>query len=436
MKKIFALVLALMLVLGMTSAFAASITVNNTGAHKPETGATDNTEYQLYKIFDASFANGTDASEGVSYYTTSATVKAALEGWNINNHKFTLTAVPGSNPTKYNITSDFVDADAVALSEKLESLKSNWTAVGNAFKAGETQNNLDPGYYLVTSTLGTKIIMYTLDDENINEKNEYVTDNKTVAKTHWNVGDMVEYTITVNIPATVDYTLPVTVHDTMQDVLKLNKSTVAAKIGTADFEDFTVSDPVQCTETGKTNFNTFDIVIDISDLEEDPAVAKTIVFTYTAELLSTAAADTEYVNEEFVEYSDYTTKPKDVKVKTYDFNVAKVFSGKTTDNTLYAKFVVKQNGTAINLIQGTDATHLVRPDADDTATPFTEFNVYQNAPVNIRGLDAGTYVLHETWTAPGFNPLTEDITVTIADDGTVSINDNHGSDIALGDRHQ
>ena len=426
MKKILALVLALAMILAVTVASAASITVNNTGDHKPETDGTDNTEYKWYRVFDASFVNGTDASEGVRYYTTSSTVKTALEAITVNGHKFTLTAVPGTNPAEWNITSDFVQADAVELSEKIEAAKDKWVAGNGTFKAGEKQT-VDPGYYLVTSTLGSKVILDTLGAENINEKNEYITDGKTVAKTNYNVGELVDYTITVNIPATTDFALPIIVHDTMDADLALKKNTVAIKNGTTDFTTFSVSDPV--ADTSRTGFNKFDITLDVTALTG----ATTLTITYKAEVLSTAAADEGFINEEFTEYSDYTTKPKDVTVKTYDFNVAKIFTGKTTDNTLYAKFEIQENGEAINLIQGDDATHLVRPDSDDEATPFTEFSVYQNAPVNIRGLAAGSYVLHETYTAPGFNALTEDITVMIDAEGNVSVNSDAGSDIALTD---
>ena len=417
-KTLVALVLALALTMTLVgSAMAASITVNNTGDHKPEEGATDNTKYEWYRIFDASFVNGTDATDGVRYYTTSADVKTALESITVNGHKFTVTAVPGTNPTEYNITSDFVDADAEKLADELFAKKSTWVKSDSTFAAGEIQT-VTPGYYLVTSTLGSKIILDTLGAENINEKNEYITDTKTVAKTNYNIGDKVLYTITVTIPATTDFTLPVTVHDNLQDVLKLDKDSVAVKNGESNFTTFSVTDPV--ASTTKTGFNTFDIVLNINSLA-NATTATTLTITYEAELLKTAAADTELVNEEFTEYSDYTTKPKDVKVKTFDFDLKKTFVGATTQSNFEATFALFESDgtTAINLIEDTAYEKYHRPDSTESATANT-FKVKGGGTVNVKGLAAGTYTVKETATSAGYNMLTDVITVTIDANGDVS----------------
>jgi len=426
MKKLISLVLALALVALCATAFAASITVNNTGNHSPETGATDNTEYEWYRIFDASFVNGTDAEDGVRYYTTSSTVKTALEAITVNTHTFTLTAVPGTSPTEYNITSNFTDTDAVALSEALYAAKSNWVKSSSTFKAGETQT-VDPGYYLVTSTLGSKVILQTLGAENINEKNEYITDTKTVAKTNYNIGDQVHYTITVTIPATTDFSLPVTVHDTMDSVLALQDDSVTAKISTAgDFDDHislvkssAFDDDHATSHAAATGKTLFDFVLDISSL----SAATTITIEYDAEVLNTAAADTDLVNEEFTEYSDYTTKPKDVKVKTFDFDLNKTFAGIATEDQgdYEATFELfgSDGTTAINLIEATEFEAYHLPDSTENATT-NAFKVKGGGTVNVKGLEAGTYKVKETITSNGFNTMTDVITVVIGADGAVS----------------
>ncbi|MER2143489.1 MAG: hypothetical protein ABS888_06805, partial [Eubacteriales bacterium] len=68
MKKILALVLTLMLVLGMTSAFAATITINRDNSWQASTEEDRKATYTWHKIFDADL---TDADHPV--YTISGT---------------------------------------------------------------------------------------------------------------------------------------------------------------------------------------------------------------------------------------------------------------------------------------------------------------------------------------------------------------------------
>jgi len=451
------------------SAFAASITINQNATATEGTAGAET--YNLYKIFDVTkteaqenyqtTAGGAGTETGFSYTISTANPWFAKLGtvtdgvWAAASGQtwVTLTQSAG-DATVYNVTYDSTkntEAEAKAFAEWLYSQKGTITADQTMTSDGTNAVKADvaDGYWLIDSSLGTALVLAT-SDVVMTTKNQYVTDDKTVAKTNYNVGDLVDFTITVNLPATIDYTKPVIVHDTMDSVLALKDSSVSAKVGETAFTGITLvkSDAFDtdhlsdhAAATGKT---LFDFELDISSLAPatgETASAKTITITYQAELTSAAAADTGYVNEEFTEYSKYKTVPNDVEVKTYDIVLNKIFTDASSDSSLEATFqlygtettstpgataddppteTTGKASTPISLIEETKYEKYVRPDSDDTATTTTMITVKQGTTAQIRGLAAGTYYLTETDTADGYNKLTEDIVVTIAADGTVS----------------
>ena len=494
-KKMMALVIAMVMVLAMSiPAMAATITINQP---TPSDGTAGAETYVAYKIFDVTKTSSvtedvtTDSTLGPGTATGFAYTISNSNGWysvvSGMTDYFTLTQSAG-DPTVYNVTlkdgKNTADA-AKEIAEYLQahiptSVECNPSATGydaTAAAAATTKKytfasngttgtvTVDDGYYMITSTLGTNLVAAT-SNITINTKNEYVTDEKTVAKTNYNVGDHVPYTITVNLPASIDYTKPVIVHDTMDNVLSLIDSTVAAKIGSDTFSGITLvksdafgtdhDNESHAAATGKT---LFDFVLDISSLapadNADP-VAKTITITYEAELLSTAAADTGYVNKEFVEYSKYKTTPNDVIVKTYDFDLEKTFEGADSTEDLVATFnlyasttiggaiqyytdeskttptdevtewfdeapgTTSKAASPLALVEETQYEKYVKADSDD-ATTTTTISAKLGKTLNVRGLAEGTYYLTELTTAEGYNLLTEDIEIVIDADGNATV---------------
>ena len=512
LKKMMALVIAMVMVLAISiPAMAATITINQP---TPTDGTAGAETYVAYKIFDVTKTSSvtedvtTDSTLGAGTATGFAYTISTSNAWysvvNGMTDYFTLTQSAGDS-TVYNVTlkdgKNTAD-DAKAIAEYLQahiptSVECNPSATGyDATAAGTattkkytfTSNGttatvtVDDGYYMITSTLGTNLVAAT-SNITINTKNEYITDEKTVAKTDWNVGDKVPYTIVVNLPASVDYTKPVIVHDTMDNVLNLITATTGdyAWSATEGENDFTSHVTLA---TGKSNGHDdsgheiganqvgYDFTLDISSLapaaNADP-VAKTITITYYAELLSTAAADHGYVNKEFVEYSKYKTTPNDVTVKTYDFDLEKKFTGAASTENLVAtfnlygmKFTADANGTYYKLKSGAYTTtapvttgeeadqtgHLydstttkykgekadapldlveetiyekyVKADSDDT-TKTSTISAKLGTTLNVRGLAEGTYYLTELTTADGYNKLTEDIVIVIDAEGNATV---------------
>lgn len=450
MKKILALALALAIVFTFGLASAATITINQ----NPDDGSVGAESYNMYKIFDVTKTSevtedvtvnpGEGEDTGFSYTISTSNPWFSVLGsvtdgtWNAAQGQewVTLTHMAG-DASKFAVhwAGDNSEAAAKAFSAYLMSNKGNITPDATMDSDPSTKTaakEVDDGYWLIESTLGTSLVLATTNIK-INTKNSYPTAEKSVEEANYSVGDMVPYTIVIELPATVDYTKPVIVHDTMDSVLALKTDSIHGKVtADNDFDEkitlvqssaFTGDhDSDHAAAEGKT---LFDLVLDISGLApSDGATAakKTITITYEAELLSTAAADTVYVNKEFVEYSKYKTPEDEAEIKTFDFQLKKTFGG-NADPNLEATFILTTDSTdestAIAFVS--DNTGYVKADSDDTSTDTILTVVGDETGINVRGLRAGTYYLIEKTTADGYNLLSTSIAVTIDANGDVSV---------------
>ena len=461
MKKMMVLILSVLMIVGTTMAvsFAATVTVkqNNTD------GTAGEETYDLYKVFDVTKTENAQGSQttgggagertGFAYTINSDSPWFSVLGsvsdntWSAAQGQAWVTLIKTSkkvgNADVYKVQLNDgknSEAEAKAFANWLYKNKGTieYDKQITSSSGTATTTEVTDGYYLIKSSLGTSLILAT-SDVVIDTKNQYPTTDKTVEKANYNVGDKVKYTITVNLPATVDYTKPVTVHDTMDAVLKLDVDSVHAKV-TAD-NDFdshvtlvqsssfgSSHDSAHAVASGKT---LFDFTLDISSLAPATGAeptAKTVTITYEAELTSTAAADTEYVNKEYVEYSKYKTPEKDAKIKTFDFDLAKTFGGSANADLSATFELADAQGNTIQFI--TDSTGYVKKDSDGQNASATISVAGSAGGVNIRGLAAGSYTLTEKTTADGYNLLTSPLTITIDADGNVTISQDDSSSAA------
>ena len=277
------------------------------------------------------------------------------------------------------------------------------------FSTVETAS-FDDSYYLITSSLGTNLILAT-SDITITEKNEYISDDKTAEESNYNVGDNVKYTITVNIPESVDETKKATVHDTLPTEFDFNDDVAATVDGAA----FTAFDVI----TAPTDNHTFDIEVTLTGM-----AGKSIVFTYSAEVTNRAVSDTGYINTEFTSYSNYETTPKTVEVQTFDFDLEKTDGdGEPLDGAVF-ELRESADGDAVEFIEVDGGYE--RADSKQT-TKVTELEA---GSINIGGLAAGTYYLVELEAPKGYNKLAGPIIVVIDDEGEVTLDgesDSQGS---------
>ncbi len=415
LKKLGSVLLALVMVMALAMpAFAANdpVPVIN-GADKADAsitidigtpeGGTNNATYTYYQMLRASI--GADGKT-VSYYLLSAdaTTKTALEGLMVGE-KVLFAFTESADKTRWNVTLNAADATGEQIAAALETVKEK-AIISSTMTEGEdgnpTATGLDKGYYLITSTLGTNLVLDTLGHETIKTKNEYITNEKTASTTNMNVGDTVTYTIKVHIPAAAVVGDTVTVHDTLDVHLKIvDLDSIAAKVGETTVK---LSDGEKESEN-ETFAKSFKIT--------EGMLGKDVILTYDAELLSTAADNTGYVNEVFTNTPTYETNTDQAEVWTFDFDLDKNFSGAEGDSSKIAKFeLADSKGNKIEFVK--DNTGYVKADSDDT-DKTTTLEVNGEDTINIRGLAAGEYTLTEIETADGYNLLKDPVTVIITD---------------------
>ncbi|MBE6775373.1 MAG: isopeptide-forming domain-containing fimbrial protein [Ruminococcaceae bacterium] len=428
MKKLFAVLLALTLVLSMgTIALAAdtgTITIEN---------ALEGATYNIYKMLSFTPSN-TTGDKGI--YTVEA-------GW-----EDFFTKEPATNYFDYTVVDKDTDDERITVDLKDGVTEVDQTlakaaiqyAKDNSIAATETKTasgdltdpetgkevkfeNLALGYYAIDTSLGTLCALTnTNSDFKATEKNEKPDIDKFVqedsemtnADEGWgkvndaDIDQQVNYksTITVGVGAT-NYVM----HDTMEAGLTFNNDVVVKLAdGTAvDAANYTVVYPA-------TDGHTFDVKFENSFIA---GLAKGTQFTvyYSATLNENANIVTDgNDNTVYLSYGeDSTWETAEHKTTTYTWkmDVLKFAKdGETQIKLAGAKFqLLGADGKAIKFSEVTGAavpTYKVDKDgAIDTITTDA------NGKFELVGLDEGAYKLHETEAPAGYNKLAADLDVVI-----------------------
>ena len=527
MKKILALILALALVLGLaTFAFAADLDGDGvedpvvteepndpTPSADPDPSAPpaeveedavtitlkkdgtnydpDAVTYTYYKIFDAAYTEWMteqepgdygdvgatqEKKEGVAYTIPvgSPLVTVANDGTaSIAGLEDYIKLTKSTDGTLYVVEylkDDLKASDAEAMAAVLQGLVEGLSENDLAkietgtltYADGEYTATVSKGYYLIVSDLGKNLVLATTDIE-INEKNEYIVDEKMAETASVTIGENVTYYIRVNIPANVNLEKLITVHDQMDAELKFNND-VQLYIADEDptpakgenqseaeyaaakkeaYKALTYGDLTDNFAVVTENLDddcTFHIDINPGKADATAQLAslagKTAIFKFTAELLSTADADGDgYVNTEYVNQDDFGTEPSTPVVYTYDFDVLKyTMEGEKKVTLTGEKAATFEMYQVITTTEGegdeattteslSDAIAFIevdggykKADTDDKNT-VTEIKAGE---INIAGFGAGKYQLVETEAPAGYNKLTSPIVIEIADDGTIT----------------
>ncbi len=447
MKKLFALMLALAMVLVATGAFAAKITINSTAGDDVQA---DTTVYTYYKILDADIENptavtvdpdsgeSTAATEGdnvprVSYYVTTQAKATALEETGL----FTVTKDATADKWYVALKDDSTTGADIATA--LNAIKTVFADASDTFAQtapGGTavKDGLAPGYYLITSTLGDVLAVQTLADITINTKNDYPTVDKTIPETDKSaqIGDTITYTITVDVPdSAVDQ---IVVTDTMTSGLTF-KSITSVENGT----DALVADTDYTF--AKANDQSFTVTLSATTVTANKG--KTISIIYTAVLNKNAVVDaaddtdadaTSNDNTVKINYGNhFESKPVTVETDTQKFTFDKV-DGADQKKLPGAIFELRLNDTALNLIEVTagEVYRIATAEeiADDSIAKVTQMTTTGKV-ITVNGVDGDvTYQLVETQAPTGYN-LPDDPTTVIkpATDNTleVTIENNKGT---------
>ena len=413
MKKLFAVLLTLALVLSMgTMAFAAgngTITINN---------AVSGADYNIYKMFDFTPIAG-DATKG--RYTV-------VDGWaNFLTGEGAAYLKVNDEAGTIEWNGEETDARKAELAKAAVAYaKANGIAATATEKAAGTTvefTNLDLGYYAIDTSLGTLCALTnTNSDFYATEKNEkpeidkFVQEDSQVnqAGEGWgkvndaDIDQQVNYksTITVGVGAT-NYVM----HDTMEAGLTFNNDVVVK------LADGTVVDPANYTVTVKpADGHTFDVAFANTFIEKLEKGTKFTVY-YSATLNENANIVTDgndnTVKLSYGEDSTWETNEHKTTTYTWKMDVLKyTMDGTNKVNLAGAKFqLLDKDGKAITFSAVAGAavpTYIV--DAEGTVTEIT---TDANGKFEIVGLDEGAYKLNETEAPEGYNKLAAPIDVII-----------------------
>lgn len=423
----FLLVLAMILSLAIP-AFAAthnSITVTN--AQKDET-------YELYMMFSLKVDN----EENPVAYTYTIT-----DAWK------PFFAGEGKD---YITVNDAGAVTAVSDAAGLAKAACEWAEANTAITPAHTEvakgttvafTNLENGYWLITSTLGTQAMIETTPDKNdvvVNEKNSTNTIDKQVEEDNTGtygdhndaqIGQLVNFKSTVTI---VKNTRNVVVHDKMTDGLTYTPGSVAIAGLTEGVEYDLVVNPTDHDDT-------FDIIFDqdwIDGLDFGTDGYKVYVITYTATLNEKAVVKAEngtvslqhHTNETYVSFGDKSESTHDqTHTHAHSFSVFKHANGSDT-NLADAVFSLKKAGTVVKLVKMDEKNYRVAN--GEEAGAVDRFETVASGDIVIWGVDLDAdYTLEEIEAPKGYNKLKEEVAVTVdSGNGTrISIENNSGTEL-------
>ena len=423
-KKIFAALAASALVASMSfTSMAASITINSKAAE----GTTDNTSYTYYKILNADILYDADDNiQSVSYYVETE----AFANLIIATKLFNVTkSADGSRWIVEAKNANSITSDEIITAFNTESILNNALATGT-FKqetktVGETStvkavaDELSDGYYLIKSSLGTVLAVQTTGEKGvtINEKNDYPSLEKTEDKTTASYGEIITYTVDVNIPAYAAKK-DIKVVDIMSEGLTPFDGEdadelidVTAKVGDTEL---TGENAVTVSQDG----NRIEILIPEAAVAANKG--QIVTLTYQAVLNNKAVTNIAETNTAHLEYAHYTSIESQVEVKAYDFVLTKVdgadqFIPETAGDAEFTLWDAETGGNQILVSLKDDGTNTYRV----LTGAETETKIYAGGSANkhsatIEGLAAGkTYYLQEDKAPKGYNKLTERMALTV-----------------------
>lgn len=405
LKQFLGAVFAALMVFAMTvtPAFAASGTNDNSGSITIN-NAVDGHKYSVYQILVLESYN-TDAN-AYSY--------KAANGW--GDWLKTQTQYVSVDAQGYVTWVQNADAAAFAKAAlaHAEANKITPTATEPAASRTVTFSNLNLGYYLVDTTLGTLCSLdTTVPNATMREKNEVPSQDKEVQedsdgswgdKNTAEIGDTVNFRTTIQVkPGAESYVL----HDVMTEGLTLDpKSVTVANLNKGT--DYTVA-------TGTADGCTFEVTFSQTYLDSVTADTKLTV-TYNAVLNEDAKIYTDAeTNKTWLDYGDDTntksTPPSETKTYTFKVDVVKTDGdNKVLDGAQFKLFNAKTGGDEIALVKVSDGVYRLAKDGETGV----EYITTVNGQLEIRGFDANTnYYLEETKAPDGYNKLAERVEIAV-----------------------
>ncbi len=415
-KKLFSLLLTVVMVLSLTVAASAKQEGNLTGGSITIQDAVPGQTYEAYQIM---YLESYDASKGAYSYQANS----AWEDWLATQTQYVLIDDQGYITWVEN-------ADAAAFAKAAlayaEATNIEADATENAPAAAEGQqysavefDNLNLGYWLVDTSLGSLCSLGTTNpDVVMQEKNEVPTVTKEVQedsddswgeKNTAEIGDTVNFRTTVSIqPGAANYAL----HDEMEAGLTLNPETIKVDGLTAG-TDYTVF------TTGLTDDCDFEIrfaktYLDSITKSTDVIVSYSAVVNENAEIYTDANT-----NKTWLDYGDKLTPDRtpDSTTDTYTYTVDIVKTdsdNQVLDGAQFKLYDAETGGNEI-AVAGSNGVYRLAKDGESGVAYMTTVD----GKFTINGLDADTtYWLEETKAPDGYNKLPGRVEITFTKDGS------------------
>lgn len=392
MKKILALIMALALVMGLAvTASAAKITI--TPAPVPEGGTASDPVYTAYKILDASLSGplGTNPDEAPNTTTpVTYTIDKSSPYKTVLAKYFDFEDVPG-DATKQ-VAKKKVNFDAAALAADLAPVLTGETGTATKVDGKFVIDNLDPGYYVITSSVGGNMIVDTLDEVTIESKNAYPTLEKKVNG---------EKSITADMGAPLTFTIVVTIPKGASGEIVVHD-----KLTGISYDQITTEDGI-LAETG-TDGCSFHFVLTEEFVEENRG--KDITLTYTGKLRDSVPG----TNEAWLVYGNFTSKHDIVTVDTACLKIFKYDANDKTNTLKDAQFTLSKvvDGKTYYFSYTDNTMRSVEWTEDKTKAHIAWTGV--DGVDYFNGLADGTYTLTEVAAPNGYNLLTEPVEVPIS----------------------
>lgn len=442
-KKIAAIMLSIMMVLGMCSVVGAE-EASGTPATKDGkitiTNAVPKQTYTIYQILELeSFSDKTTEPNTGNYaYKATNKWKSFVESATGRTYLNTdssgyVTWVENADPAAFAKAALAYAKDSTTL---IKAEESKYAPDAPDATEGNTTSTvifdgLSLGYYLVDSSVGALCSLDTTAKEvEIREKNGVPSVEKKVQEdstSKWESSNTADIGQTVNFKTTItaqagaqSYVL----HDKMDKGLTFNNDINVKKNG-IDVD----------TSNYKLNRNTTDgCTFEIVFTQEfcDALNAKdTIIVTYSATLNENAViGEVGNTNEAKLGYGDENTISSTTTTKTYKIPVFKYTKKNGINKELPgAIFTLSKSENGENPIKlvATESANTYRVAKETEAagiTKITEVTTPGDGRFTIQGLDADTYYLTETKQPDGYNKLSAPVKIVINEDGTIIIGES------------
>ena len=461
-KKITAIMLSIMMVLGMSSVVSAaetSGTSTTTGSITINNAAPGET-YNIYRILDLESYSGSGETENYAYKLRSDNATGSTKSWSefikSTAIKDVYVTIDGDYVTWKNgvATTEAKAAEFAKLA--LKYAKDNTTEIvadetviapSGATTSTVSFSGLPLGYYLVETSVGTVLALDTTKpDATIKEKNGVPSVEKKIVegtdlkdRNTASIGDKVEFQTTITAKAGAqNYVL----HDKMDKGLTFDPDSLKVQLkkkADANANDVASRNNYEKKTTGleTTDPCTFHVEFTqtfCNTLANDDQ----IIVTYSATLNEEAEIGSTTGNKNTT-YLKYGNKSETVKktTTTYTYEIPVFKYTLNTDGTTKkglggATFkLTKDNETApsIELIKTSTATEkdtyrVAKSGKTGTVKTITTSSTGDDkGKFTIQGLDAGTYYLTETKQPDGYNKLSKAVKIVIDENGKITIDD-------------